>query len=402
MQAIPGNDNSLLIGEKVKQASVLLDEFGIDAWITFVRETSAVSDPVLPLIYGHDATWQTAFIITRSGTSVAIIGHYDAENVRRQGVYDEVIPYHEAISKPLLETLERLEPKQIAVNYSINDPHADGLTHGLYMLLTGYLTDTPYAERVISAEPLLMALRGRKTGTEVARIRRAIETTLDIYDKTFEYAQVGMTERQIGEFMHRQVDERGITTSWERASCPAVNSGPDSPIGHAGPTDIVVEPGHIVHFDFGVCQDEYSSDIMRLMYFLRPGETAPPLEVQRAFDTVIAATQAAVDALKPGVAGYEVDAVARNYIRDAGYPEYLFATGHQLGRACHDGGALLGPQWERYGNTPRAEVEVGHVYTIEPGVAVPGYGYMGIEEDVLVTEDGAIYLGAPQTELILK
>jgi Xaa-Pro aminopeptidase len=402
MQMQSNSDDVSLIREKVGQAVALLEEFSIDAWITFVRETSAVADPVLPLIYGHDATWQTAFILTRTGRRIAVIGHFDAENVRRLGVYDEVITYHEAFSEPLLETLQGLDPQQIALNYSVNDAHADGLTYGLYRLLTGYLSGTPYAGRTVSAEPLLMALRGRKTDNEVARIRRAVATTSHIYARTFDYVQAGMTERQIGQFMHRQVDELGLTTSWERASCPAVNAGPDSPVGHAGPTDIVVEPGHILHFDFGVRQEGYTSDIQRVMYLLRPGETSAPPEVQRGFDTVVAATQAAVDALRHGIPGYEIDAIARKVVTDAGYPAYPYATGHQMGRACHDGGALLGPLWERYGDTPRAPVEAGHVYTIEPGLAVPGYGYIGIEEDVLVTEDGAVYLGQPQTQLALK
>lgn len=395
-------DNTQLIREKVDQACELLDEFGIDMWITFVRETSAVMDPVLPVIYGHDATWQTAFIITRSGKKIAIIGTVDVENVRKLGVYDEVIPYHVGFSDLLKEVLQRFDPQQIALNYSVNDCHADGLTHGLYTIMMGYLEGTPYQDRVISAEPMLMALRGRKTKEEIARIRKAIQSTFEIYDATFEYAKVGMTEIEIGQFMHDQVAQRGLTSSWEWASCPAVNSGPEKVIGHTAPTDIVVEKGHILHFDFGVRENDYVSDIMRLMYFLRDGETQPPEEVQRAFEVVIGATQAAADVLKPGVMGKEVDAVARNYIKDAGYEEYTHATGHQMGRECHDGGVLLGPERERYGDLPRGLVEVGQVFTIEPAVAVPGFGYIGIEEDLLVTEDGAVYLGEPQKELILK
>ncbi len=72
-----------------------------------------------------------------------------------------------------------------------------------------------------------------------------------------------------------------------------------------------------------------------------------------------------------------------------------------MGRVAHDGGALLGPAWERYGETPFMKVEAGHVYTLEPGLAVEGYGYIGLEEDVLVTEEGVEYLGKPQEELIL-
>jgi Xaa-Pro aminopeptidase len=396
-----GTESNEIVREKVEQAIEILQEQNIDLWLTFVRETSAVRDPVLPYIYGHDVTWQSAFVITRRGERIAIVGHFDAETTRRMGVYGEVIGYHEAFSKPLLDVLTRLDPGQVAVNYSANDSHADGLTHGLYLLFQQYLAGTPYVERLLSAEKIVGAVRGRKTPSEINRIAAAVATTNEMYQRTFEFVRPGLSEKQIGQFLLDQVDELQLETSWERTGCPAVNTGPDTPIGHAGPTDIVVEPGHIVHFDFGIRQNEYSSDIQRVMYVLRPDEKRAPEPVQHGFNTVVAAIQAAVKMMRPGVTGAEVDAAARKVVIDAGYPEYKYATGHHLGRACHDGGGVLGPHWERYGDTPDYPLEVGHVYTVEPGLFVPGYGYVGLEEDVVVTEVGAIFLGAPQTELIL-
>ena len=391
-----------LVQEKVQQAISILKEKDIDLWMTFVQETSAMLDPVLPLIYGATLTWQSALIVTRTGETIAILGNLESEAARRIGTFQEVIGYDKSIQPELVRILQRLNPKQIAVNTSVNDPTADGLTHGMYQQLKEYLASTPYFKRLISAEGIISALRGRKTSTEVARIRKAIDTTEAIYRRTFEALQPGMTEIQVSQFMHAQILEKGVVEAWDYEDCPTVNSGPNSPVGHAGPTDIILERGHLVHFDFGVKQAEYCSDIQRMLYLLRPGETEAPDPVQRAFQTVVHAIQQAVKAMRPGMLGVEIDQIARTAITEAGYPEYMYGTGHGLGRNAHDGGGMLGPHWVKYGNLPDQRLEAGQVYTVEPGVAVPGYGYVGLEEDVLVTETGAEMLSAGQKELILK
>jgi Xaa-Pro aminopeptidase len=391
-----------LVQEKVQQATAILQEKGIDAWLTFVHETPAGGDPALPLIYGHELTWHTALIHTRRGEHIIILGRYEVETALSTGAYPTIYTYDQSIRGLLRETLERIDPAQIAINYSKDNVLADGLGHGLYLTLLDYLEGTPYPKRLISAEEIIGALRGRKTPAEVALIRAAVETTRQIYAEAIDYAQPGMTEKQIAAFMHEQMAQRDVDPAWELHNCPAVNAGPDSPMGHTGPTDIVLQRGHLLHFDFGVRQDEYCSDIQRMVYYLASGEAHPPQAVQRGFDTVVASIQAAVAAMRPGVLGREVDAIARGVVTQAGYPEYLYGTGHQLGRLAHDGAAMLGPLWEKYGDTPNYPLETGHVYTVEPGLAVPGYGYIGLEEDVLVTENGAEFLGEPQTALIIR
>lgn len=390
-----------LVIEKVHQAIAILNEMGIDAWLTFVRETSAAGDPVLSLIYGHDLTWHSALIITRTGERIIILGAYEEEAARRTGAYSTVLPYHQSIRPLLRQELARLDPGRIAINASTDDVLADGLTHGMYLSLQEILAGTPYIDRLVSAEGVIAALRARKTPAEIQRLRAAVDTTRQIYAATFAYAKPGMTERQVGAFMHQQMFDRGQGPAWELSSCPAVNAGPDSAVGHAGPSDIVLQPGHLLHIDFGVRQAEYCSDIQRMAYLLKPGEDRPPEVVQTGFDVVVRAIQSAAAAMHPGVAGKAIDAIARGVVTAAGYPEYMYGTGHHLGRLAHDGAGMLGPEWERYGNTPNYLLEAGHVYTIEPGLAVPGYGYIGLEEDVLVTEHGAEFLGPPQTDLIL-
>jgi Xaa-Pro aminopeptidase len=391
-----------LLQEKVNQALEILKEQEADMWLTFVRETSGVRDPALDLLIGdNDLTWESALILTRSGETIAIIGNLEKDAVARLGVFNEILGYDKSVRELLRDTLTRLDPDRIAVNTSKNNVHADGLTHAMYEMLRDYLSGLPYAKRLISAEPVINALRGRKTPAELARIRKAIEITDKIYKKIFDFLKVGMTEIEVGEYMQQLAKEYGVGLAWPAENCPAVNSGPNSPFGHNGPTDIKIEPGHLIHFDFGVKYEDYCSDIQRIGYVLREGETEAPAEVQRGFITLRTAIEKSREAMKAGVTGNSIDVIAREIVADSGYPEYPHGLGHQLGRVAHDGGAMLGPLWEKYGESPNQRLELGQVYTIEPSLPVSGYGYMGLEEDVVMTENGAEYIGEPQREIVL-
>jgi Xaa-Pro aminopeptidase len=391
-----------LIQEKVNQAIEILKEQNTDMWLTFVRETSGVRDPALDFLIGeNDLTWPSALILTRKGQKIAIIGNLEKDALERLDVFDEILGYDTAVSGLLKETITRLNPDRIAVNTSRNNVHADGLTHAMFEFLKEYLAGTPYADRLISAEPVISAMRGRKTPTEQSRVRKAVEITDEIFKKTYAHIKVGMTEIEVGEYMQKLAREYNVELAWPAENCPAVNSGPNSPVGHNGPTDIKIERGHIIHFDFGVKYESYCSDIQHVCYVLREGETEAPAEVQRGFDTIRTAVERSREAMKAGVTGNSIDIISREIVTDAGYPEYKYALGHQLGRVAHDGGALLGPLWEKYGDSPNQKLEVGQIFTIEPGLAVEGYGYIGLEEDVVITVNGAEYLSEPQREVIL-
>ncbi|HSH79042.1 MAG TPA: M24 family metallopeptidase, partial [Herpetosiphonaceae bacterium] len=171
-----------------------------------------------------------------------------------------------------------------------------------------------------------------------------------------------------------------------------------SPVGHSRPGSLRVEPGHLVHVDFGVKRAGYCSDQQRMWYV--DGAGPPPSDVLRAFSVVRAAIGRAFAFIRPGVRGYEVDEVARQVFEDAGLPLYEHALGHGVGRSVHDGGVLLGPRWDRYGETPFGVVEAGMVFTLECGVQT-SRGYLGLEEEIVVEEDGAHWLAPPQTELWL-
>ena len=388
-----------VVREKVAQAVALLNEFALDAWLVFTRETSLTPDPSLDLIAGLGMTWHSAFIFSRTGRSVAIVGRYDVESVRSIGAYTEVVGYDQSIRPALADVLAGLNPAQVAINYSESDPAADGLTHGMWLTLTDILAGGPLAGKLVSAEPLIGSLRGRKSLSEVRRISAAVRSTEKLFGKLSKTLTVGQTELQIARFLTEEREAMDLEPAWDAAYCPVVNAGPDSAPGHALPGKLRTARGQLLHIDFGVRQNGYCSDLQRNWYFLAKDERRPPDDVQRAWDACWAALLAGAEALKVGVEGWQVDAAARASLVAAGYPEYQHALGHHLGRVAHDGSTLLGPRWDRYGRAPFGVVEAGNVFTLELGAAVPGKGFIGLEEDVLLSDGGLHWLSKPQHKL---
>ena len=125
-----------------------------------------------------------------------------------------------------------------------------------------------------------------------------------------------------------------------------------------------------------------------------------PEELKHAFDTVKAAITKAADFIKPGIAGFEVDKVARDFVIKRGYDEFAHGLGHSVGRNAHDGGTLLAPLWSRYGNAPKGIIEEGNVFTLELYVKTKNYGMVSLEEMIVVTENGCEFLAPRQTDFI--
>jgi Xaa-Pro aminopeptidase len=393
-------DHAHIVREKLDQAAEILREQDVDLWLTLVRETLLTNDPCLELIAGTYSAWTGAFLISAGGERTAIVGRFDTPSVEEIGAY-EVVGYDESIRPALVEAVERLAPRSIALNYSDSDAAADGLTHGLWRLLQDTFDGTTYVDRFTSSEAIVNALRGRKSPAEVERVRGAVSETEEIFDLVTRHLRPGLSELEIAALMHAEVERGGLGHAWGGDHCPAVNAGPEKDVGHAPPGELTTKRGELLHIDFGVSSAGYCSDLQRVWYFLDEGETSAPEDVARAWDALWASMDAGAAVLAPGVEGWKVDAAARQSLIAAGYPEPMYALGHQLGRSAHDGGTVLAPKWDRYGAAPLGVVEEGNVFTLEYGTAVPGRGYIGLEEDVLVTADGIEWLSKPQREIWL-
>jgi Xaa-Pro aminopeptidase len=389
----------MLIREKVEQAKKLLDEFDVDCWLTFTRETQINGDPALSFLVEADLTWHSSFVITKKEAH-AVVGEYDRLTVEELGVYDSVAGFVKSFKEPLLNLMKKLNPKQIAVNYSEGSEICDGITYGMFLTLQRVFAEIGFENRLVSAERIVSALRERKSATEIDNIRQATKHTEEIFDLVSKFILSGRTEKEISLFMKEEVVKRNLEFAWEPKVCPAVFTGPENAGAHYAPTERKVEGGHILNMDFGVKVNGYCSDMQRTFYIAKEGETEIPVAVQKGFDVIVEAIDKAKKGIKPGIQGVEIDKIARDIITQNGYAEYPFGLGHQVGIFSHDGTALLGPAWEKYGGKPFRPLEPGMIFTIEPRLTVEGHGVVSIEEMVLVTEEGCEWLSKPQKNLI--
>ena len=390
-----------LILQKTDQAVETMKKLQIDCWLTFVRETKMMKDPVIPFLTGMGVVGTSAFILTSSGEKIALLASFDAASFAAQGVYREVVPYTISIKEPLLETLRRLNPEKIALNYSIDDCAADGLSVGMYRMLNEFLEGTDFPRRFVSSEPLVAAVRGLKTPRELELMRRAAEETLVLFDRFEQNLAPGWTTDQVERYLQNEVERSGWDFSWDKSHNPSLTSGPEHEPGHGTVPGVRILPGQVIRIDFGIIREGYSSDLQRSWYLLQENEKEAPEEVERPFAVVLQGIRAAKDFLRPGVAGWEVDAVARKIVVDNGFEEFGHSLGHQIGSLAHDGGGGLSPRWERYGRKPYDIVEKNQVYTLEFGLPT-SRGWVSLEEMVYVTADGCEYLVPPQEKLKLK
>lgn len=379
-----------LVREKHEQAVALLREHHIDCWLTFTREGS---DLLLPYVTGSDyIVGLSALMLFADGGSVAVVADYDTGQV--DGLFDRVLPYSLDWREPFLETLRERAPARIGINTSESNFGVDGLTHGLYRTLVGQLDRIEMTDRLVSAGPVSSLVRACKTAAEIERMRRAGAVTLRILDDLTGMVRPGFSEGDVAELLHERMQTYNVAPAWDAAFCPTVATSRGD-FGHSPPGTTKIEPGDALRVDVGVVYEGYCSDLQRTWYFRKPGETAPPPDIAHPFSVVREAIDRAMDLVRPGVRGMDVDEPVRRFVADAGY-QFTHALGHQVGRAAHDGGLLLGPNNIRYGNQVQDEIAEGMVFTLEPSVPL-----VALEENVVVTRDGCEYLSTPQREITL-
>lgn len=238
----------------------------------------------------------------------------------------------------------------------------------------------------ISAEESLAYLRMHKEANEIAAMREAVSIAQRALQATLGFIKAGTTEQQIASELTLQILKAGSEASIPFA--PIVASGPNSANPHAVPSDRKLQPGDLLIIDWGASFDGYISDLTRTFAI----QHVEP-EYERIARIVASANEAGRLAARPGVEAGEVDRITRAVISLAGYGEYFtHRTGHGIGMEGHEAPYIY--------NQNKLPLAVGMTFTIEPGIYLPERGGVRIEDDMVVTEDGAESLSDIPRELV--
>ncbi|MGN1140567.1 MAG: M24 family metallopeptidase [Oliverpabstia sp.] len=229
------------------------------------------------------------------------------------------------------------------------------------------------------------ALRRIKTEEELSYLQKAEEIGDKAFEKILTLLKPGMTELEVAAELEYLMKKEGAeNTSFDTI----IASGLNSSMPHAIPGEKKLEEGDFVTMDFGCKYKGYCSDMTRTVVLGKASE-----KQKEIYNTVLKAQLAALAALKAGVTGKSVDKVARDIITQAGYGEcFGHGLGHGVGLFIHEN--------PRLSPSDETVLQAGMVETVEPGIYVPGFGGVRIEDMVVVTEDGYRNLAHSPKELI--
>ena len=236
---------------------------------------------------------------------------------------------------------------------------------------------------LVPVQDMVEDLRLLKDGNEIERFRTAAALLVGAFEPVLRAVRFGRTEREIAADVEMELASAGFD---DRAFPTIVASGPNSALPHAQPSRRCVDHADLVLVDFGGVYEGYHVDLSRTVSVGEPTD-----EARRLHEAVLVAQKAAIEAVRPGVPASEIDSAARVTLARYGLAEaFGHSTGHGLGLEIHEA-----PRIGRVGE-PGADVvlQEGMVFTIEPGVYVPGVGGVRIEDDVVVTPDGCDVLTA--------
>ncbi len=388
-----------LLPEALKAANV-------NAWMVICRENN--NDPLADHVGGENAGGTAAFLFYNDNDrfhSVVFSPSGESTALDELDIHDEVIPVERGASaiEQAMDFLKKNGIKKLAINTSENNSLADGLSYTqrieIEKLNSGEIN-------MVSSEEVVYEWLSIKLPEEVEIMKKAAKLTAQWEIEAYKQIMPGTTtDADVARFLKSKIAGAGVKDGWSPDQNPNVNSGPDR--GHSHATNKVIMPGDVIQTDFGIMvYDRWVTDIQRFAYVLKEGETTAPKDIKHYWDSAKNGNRKAMEAMKPGVMGVDVDRAQRVVMEEAGSEYVMWSTGHPVGYVAHD----IGPN---LGGSQSTHVRPDSEKLLKEGMTFAFDGFhswklpdgnlktISVEEMVVITKKGAEYLIAPQEELIL-
>lgn len=382
---------------------------GIDMWIVAVKENHY--DPLWKDLGRGYVTGVGYYMFTdRGGDRIERIALGPSGYLLNEsGAYDGM-----SAATMLADFVRQRDPKRIGVNMSDEIGPADGLSVTMLAHLKKTLGE-PYASRLVSAEKLVVDFRTRRVASEIVAFGEAAGIAVQLAERALsnEVITVGKTTLEdVAWWMQDRLLERGLGSEFDMPSVYV--TGPNGIV--ATSTARVIQPGDVMMIDWGVQLMNFGTDVKRVAYVLKPGETVPPRSIQQAFDKAVAVRDVLKKAIRPGLTADETATNMDKALAAAGYGVIEFNRPnrddrtdvvygfHPVGNTGHD----IGPSMTTWQPKQRTfTLRTQHLFSFEYFAYSPIEEWGGaklrvpIEDDALLTEDGVQFVHPANYRLLV-
>ena len=353
--------NFEIIKTRLEKLRALMSEKNLDVFVLIVEErANSESCHYISGFRGSSA----ALIIDSNEEILITDGRYLTQS-KEQSPFKIIIQSEFSLPEYIVRTIKDSNFKRVGYE-------SEKISHALFQKFFAPLTHVEW----IDASDLILKLRRTKDDYEISMIKKAAKIGREALGNVLKKVYAGMSEIEFDIKLMEEIKLLGAEKGWAHDDF-IVASGIRSAMCHAPATLKKFSDGENVTIDYGAMVNGYMSDITRNFALGRADKKAVELN-----EILLKAHKEAAKVLRPGISGSEVDSVARKIISDSGYEKnFLHGLGHGLGLEVHEA--------PRLSRTSKDILQVGDVVTIEPGIYIEGWGGLRIEDDYLITADGA-------------
>ncbi len=324
---------------------------------------------------GYNESAGTLFI-TETKSILATDSRFE-QQAKNEASSFEIICYKKGLIKELPHIIERLGTTVLGIE-------SHRISYHQYEKISEIIKTQNINIELVEADNSVENLRIKKAPEEIKQIKKGLYIAESVFKNLTMDFLIGRTEKEVAWAIEKKIRESGA----EAISFPPITaSGKNSALPHAIPGNKIIEEGKPILFDWGAKLNGYCSDISRTLFLGTPDD-----KFKKIFTTVNDSQKMAIDAIKPGINSIQIDMIARDHIEKKGFKNrFGHGLGHGVGLAIH----------EAPGISPLKEtiLEPGMVFTIEPGIYIPGWGGIRLENMVVVKEDGAEVLNTLENKM---